>query len=93
MTRGKSGGLAKFVKMDLSRLYMAIYKVTTKLRKYCNGVLLEPGMSVQVVTLAGNLFSGAGGDATEAAFQRVYGISLRQANALNSGWLKVEVIG
>ena len=71
---------------------MAIYKVTTKLRKNCNGILLEPGMSVQVVTLAGNLFSGAGGDATEAAFQRVYGISLRRANALNSSWLKVEKI-
>ena len=72
---------------------MAIYKVTTRLRKNCNGILLEPGMSVQVVTLAGNLYSGAGGDATEAAFQRVYGISLRQSNALNPGYLKVEKVG
>jgi hypothetical protein len=54
---------------------MAIYKITTKLRKNCNDVLLESSMSVQVVTLAGILFSGAGGDAAEDALEGGFGIS------------------
>lgn len=33
---------------------MAIYKVRTKRRKCCNGVNIEPGMEVQVVTPGNN---------------------------------------
>ena len=33
---------------------MAIYKVKTKCRKCCNGVMIEPGMEVQVVTPLNN---------------------------------------
>ena len=41
---------------------MAIFQVTTKNRKQCNGVRIEPGMTVQVVTQSmGNPVTTNGG--------------------------------
>lgn len=68
---------------------MALFKVTTKARKLTNGVLVEPGMSVQVSTISAiNPITANGGQAVDEAFMRVYGIDLKKAGALNSAYLE-----
>ena len=62
---------------------MALFTITTKRRKICNGVQIEPGMTVQVVSPFNNPVTVNGGQAVEDAFMRVFGISLKKANALN----------
>ena len=69
---------------------MALFIITTKRRKICNGVQIEPGMTVQVVSPYANPVTVNGGQAVEDAFMRVFGISLRKANALNMSDLVVK---
>jgi len=59
-----------------------------------NGVRIEPGMSVEVVTQSmNNPVTTNGGAEVEAAFMRIYGISLKKAMALSMLYLNVERIG
>ena len=69
---------------------MALFTITTKRRKICNGIQIEPGMSVQVVSPFANPVTVNGGQAVEDAFMRVFGISLKKANALNMSGLEVK---
>ena len=73
---------------------MSIFRVTVKRRKNANGVLLEPGMSVDVVTQSfSNPVSTNGGQAVADAFMRIYGIDIKRACALNCDDLDVERVG
>lgn len=59
-----------------------------------NGVRIEPGLSVVVVTNAPiNPVLTNGGKEVNAAFIRLYGIDLTKCFALNMGCLDVERIG
>lgn len=73
---------------------MPLFRITTKTRKNSNGVRIEPGMSVDVVT---NSFSNPvttnGGQVVADAFMRIYGIDIKRACALNMVCLNVERIG
>ena len=69
---------------------MALFTITTKRRKICNGVQIEPGMTVQVVSPFANPVTVNGGQAVEDAFMRMFGISLKKANALNMSDLEVK---
>lgn len=70
---------------------MARFKITTKQMKNCNGVRIEPGMSVEVITQSlSNPISTNGGQIVVDAFMRIYGIDIRKANALNMIYLNVE---
>ncbi len=59
-----------------------------------NGIRIEPGMSVDVVT---NSFSNPvttnGGQVVADAFMRIYGIDIKRAGALNTVCLDVQKIG
>ena len=69
---------------------MALFKVTTRARKLTNGILIEPGMSVEVATVSAiNPITANGGQAVADAFMRVYGFDLKKAGALNSAYLEV----
>lgn len=72
---------------------MPLYRITTRCRTYTNGVLVEPGMSVEVVSKS--LSNPVLGDsnAVAAAFMRVYGLDLKKAGALNTMYLSTERIG
>ena len=73
---------------------MAIFRVTVKRRKNANGVLLEPGMSVDVVTQSfSNPVSTNGGQAVADAFMRVYGIDMKRLGALSTVYLDVVRVG
>lgn len=74
----------------IHRLYRA------EVRFFCvrNGVRLEPGMSVELQSpnVRNPIRTPEGRQAIEDAFMRRYGISIRQADALNPVWIKCEEI-
>ena len=73
---------------------MPLYKIVVKTRVNTNGVRLEPGMSVDLVT---NSYSDPvhtnGGQCVVDAFKRIYGVDIKRAGALNGVYLKVIRIG
>ena len=72
---------------------MPRFRITVKQRKNCNGILLEPGMSVEVVTQTfSNPVTTTGGQLVADAFMRIYGIDMKRANALSTVYLNVEQI-
>ena len=71
-----------------------LYRVTVKNSKNSNGIRLERGMSVDVVTNSmSNPVTTNGGQPVADAFMRIYGIDIRKAGALNMVYLNVERIG
>ncbi len=71
-----------------------IYRITVKSPKNTNGVRIERGMSVDVVTNSlSDPVSTNGGQVVTDAFMRIYGIDIKKAGALNRAWLDVERIG
>ena len=72
---------------------MPRFLITTKCMKNSNGIRIEPGMQVEVVTNSlSNPVITNGGREVEAAFMRIYGISLSRACALNMIYLDVQRI-
>lgn len=73
---------------------MPLFRITVKQRVNTNGIRLEPGMSVDVVT---NSFSDPvhtnGGQCVVDAFRRIYGVDIKRAGTLNGVYLKVTRIG
>lgn len=73
---------------------MAMFQITTRNRRQLNGILIEPVMSVQVVTRdMSNPVTTNGGKAVIDAFMRLYGIDIKKAGCLNTVDLLVERIG
>ena len=71
-----------------------LYRVTVKSSKNSNGIRVERGMSVEVVTNnITNPVTTNGGQAVADAFMRIYGIDIRNAGALNMAYLDVQRIG
>lgn len=71
-----------------------MFQITTKHRKQTNGVRIEPGMTVQVVTQSmSNPVITNGGQIVVDAFLRVYGIDIKKAGCLNMVDLNVDRIG
>ena len=71
-----------------------LYRVTVKSSKNSNGIRIERGMSVEVVTNnITNPVTTNGGQAVADAFMRIYGIDIRKASALNMVYLDVQRIG
>lgn len=71
-----------------------LYRITVKSPKNTNGVRIERGMSVDVVTNSlSDPVSTNGGQVVADAFMRIYGIDIRKAGALSRAWLDVERIG
>ena len=72
---------------------MPKFLITTKQMKNANGIRIEPGMSVEVVTQSmTNPVLTNGGQPVVDAFMRIYGIDLRCVGALNMNYLNVERI-
>ncbi len=70
---------------------MARFKITTKHVRNCNGIRIEPGMSVEVVTQSmSNPVSTNGGQVVVDAFYRIYGIDIKKAGCLSMAELDVQ---
>lgn len=62
--------------------------------KLSNGIRIERGMSVDVVTNSiSNPVVTNGGQQVADAFMRVYGVDIKKAGALNMIYLDVDRIG
>lgn len=73
---------------------MPLFRVTVKTPKNANGVRIERGMSVDVVSNSmSNPVSTNGGQPVADAFMRIYGVDIKKAGALNMSYLDVERIG
>lgn len=73
---------------------MPLFRVTVKNSKNTNGVRIERGMSVDVVTNSmSNPVTTNGGQPVVDAFMRIYGIDIRKVGALSMAWLDCERIG
>ncbi|RRD79337.1 hypothetical protein EII14_06370 [Alloprevotella sp. OH1205_COT-284] len=72
---------------------MARFRITAKRIKNCNGIRIEPGMSVEVITKTmSNPVSTNGGQCVIDAFYRIYGIDIKKAGCLNNIELNVELM-
>ena len=59
-----------------------------------NGIIIEPGMSVEIVTQSfSNPVSNNGGQAVADAFMRIYGIDIKKAGCLSMAYLNVDRVG
>lgn len=73
---------------------MPLFKITVKQSKNTNGVRIEKGMSVEVVTQSmSNPVSTNGGQVVADAFMRLYGVDIKKAGALSMVYLDVVKIG
>lgn len=69
---------------------MARFRITTKHVKNVNGIRIEPGMSVEVVTQSmSNPVITNGGQPVIDAFMRIYGIDIKKAGCLSMVELEV----
>ena len=73
---------------------MPLFKITVKQSKNSNGVRIEKGMSVEVVTQSmSNPVSTNGGQVVADAFMRLYGVDIKKAGALSMVYLDVVRVG
>lgn len=73
---------------------MALFRITVKTARYSNGLRIEKGMSVDVVTnSSSNPVTTNGGQPVIDAFSRIYGIDIKKAGALSMAYLDVVRIG
>ena len=73
---------------------MALFRVTVKTAKNSNGIRIEKGMTVDVVTNSMmNPVTTNGGQPVIDAFNRIYGIDIKKAGALSMVYLDVQKIG
>lgn len=72
---------------------MAMYQITTRTHKQTNGIHIEPGMTVQIVTkIISNPITTNGGQTVIDAFFRIYGIDIKKAGCLNMIDLELKQI-
>lgn len=72
---------------------MPLFRITTKTRKNNNGIRIEKGMQVEVVTQSfSNPVTTNQGSLVADAFMRIYGIDIRKAGILNMIDLEVKQI-
>ncbi|MCI7706114.1 MAG: DUF6140 family protein [Bacteroidales bacterium] len=74
---------------------MPLFRVTVKTAKNSNGIRIEKGMSVEVMTssTSSNPLTTNGGQAVADAFMRIYGIDAKKAGILSTVYLDVQRIG
>jgi hypothetical protein len=72
---------------------MALFKITTKQSGTFNGIRLEKGMTVEVITAQTTSPIGFNGSKlVYEAFLRKYGVDLKKAMVLNTAYLHTEKI-
>ena len=72
---------------------MARFIITTRHVKNTNGIRIEPGMQVEVVTQSmSNPIITNGGQPVIDAFLRLYGIDIRKAGCLNMVDLELKQV-
>lgn len=78
--------------MEFKIIIMALFEITTKNCKgsIINGIKIEDGMTVEIVSKYSNPLTTNGGHEVIEAFQRKYGIDIKKAGRLSSSFLDVH---
>lgn len=72
-------------------IIMPRFRITTTSSRNSNGIRIEPGMSVEVITNSmSNPITTNGGQSVVDAFMRIYGIDIKKAGCLNTIALRCE---
>lgn len=72
---------------------MALFSVTAKTTRQSNGVRLEKGMSVEVVTQSSTIIlSSSGKKQIEEAFMRKYGIDINKVGGVSTSNFEVKKV-
>ena len=72
---------------------MPRFIITTKSRLNINGIRIEPGMQVEVISQSfSNPVTTNGGQPVIEAFMRIYGIDIKRAGALSMVHLDVKQV-
>ena len=75
----------------LPSCHTMLYRITVKQNKNTNGIRLDKGMSVEVVTNSySNPVTTNGGQCVVDAFMRIYGVDIKKAGALNMVYLDCQ---
>lgn len=73
---------------------MPRFRITTKQKSQFNGIRIEPGMSVEVITSSfANPLTTNGGQPVIDAFMRIYGVDIKKAGVCSPVYLDVKQIG
>ena len=73
---------------------MAFFRITIKQKVRTNGIVLDPGMSVEVSTQSySDPVHTNGGQVVADAFMRIYGVDIKKVGVLNGIYLDVKQIG
>ena len=76
-----------------NNIIMALFKITVKMSKHCDGMVIEPGMSIQYAAFFSNVLSNdKERDKINTLFFNHFGVDLKKMNALNPAYLTVEKI-
>lgn len=70
---------------------MALFRITVKMSKHCDGMVIEPGMSIQYAAFFSNVLSNdKERDKINTLFFNHFGVDLKKMNALTPAYLNVE---
>lgn len=79
--------------LKTTSITMARFIITTKHVRNTNGIRIEPGMRVEVVTQSMcNPVTTNGGKVVADAFMRIYGIDIKKAGCLSMVELDVQKV-
>jgi hypothetical protein len=86
--------IREFRRHKVYETIMALFRITVKQKVRTNGIVLDPGMQVEVVTQSySDPVHTNGGQVVADAFMRIYGVDIKKAGALNGIYLDVKQIG
>ena len=72
---------------------MALFRITVKMSKHCDGMVIEPGMSIQYASIFSNILSNnKEQEKINTLFFTHFGVDLKKMNALNPAYLNVKKI-
>ncbi|WP_456099789.1 DUF6140 family protein [Prevotella jejuni] len=72
---------------------MSLFKITVKMSKHCDGMVIEPGMSIQYTTFFSNVLSNdKERNKINTLFFNHFGVDLKKMNALTPAYLTVKKI-
>ena len=73
---------------------MPRFRITTKRMSQMNGIRIDPGMSVEVITQSyTNPLLTNGGQPVADAFMRIYGVDIKRAGIMSQTYLDVQQVG
>lgn len=72
---------------------MARYRITVKMHARSANMIIEPGMSVEMAAISNPVTNLQSAEQLNNIFKATFGVDLKKMGCMNSGYLKVDIIG